>query len=459
MDTIRDPKSFSWLRKWLMTVIVSCCSLCATCTSSIYASTYRGMEADFHSSDLVATSGITVFLIGTALSSTFVAPLSELYGRRPIYVVSYLFFIIWFIPSAVATNIETVLIGRLFNGVAGGAVLSVAGGTLRDIFEPRQLQTPMAVFSAAPFMGATSGPIIGGFINYYSSTWRWTYYVLIIWSGVLLLLVLLCIPETYPPVLLRQAAQRRHRETPRGRGCGAACLETDKQSVSALLIDSIRRPFMILFLDPMCFCLCLLSSVVLGILYLFFNSFTVVFAKVYGFNLWQTGLAFLGILTGMMLAVLSNAGFYWNYARLLRKNGMIAKAEYRIIPSIVGAWLCVVGLFIFAWTAYPSIHWIAPIIGTALFGLGSLLVFTGVFTFLVEAFPLYAASALGANTFARSIFSGAFPLFSQKMYDSLGIHWGLSLLGFLALLVAPFPYIFYVFGPRLQEKSRFGSKR
>lgn len=45
------------------------------------------------------------------------------------------------------------------------------------------------------------------------------------------------------------------------------------------------------------------------------------------------------------------------------------------------------------------------------------------------------------------------------MYDSLGIHWGLSLLGFLALLVAPFPYIFYVLGPRLQEKSRFGSKR
>ncbi|KAL2132441.1 hypothetical protein VTI74DRAFT_3778 [Chaetomium olivicolor] len=157
----------------------------------------------------------------------------------------------------------------------------------------------------------------------------------------------------------------------------------------------------------------------------------------------------------MALAVLSNVGFHWNYVRLLRKNGMVAKPEYRLIPSIVGSWLCVSGLFMFAWTAYAAIHWTVPIIGTALFGLGALMVFIGVFTFLVEAFPLYAASALGANTFARSIFSGVF----LKIYDSLGAHWGLSLLGFLALLVAPFPYIFYVFGPQLLEKSRFGSKR
>ncbi|KAL2132442.1 hypothetical protein VTI74DRAFT_3779 [Chaetomium olivicolor] len=83
--------------------------------------------------------------------------------------------IISYIPSAVGKNIETVLVCRFLNGLAGAAALSVPGGTLRDIFEPHQLQTPMAVFSASPFMGATLGPIIGGFINYFGSTWRWTY--------------------------------------------------------------------------------------------------------------------------------------------------------------------------------------------------------------------------------------------------------------------------------------------
>ena len=341
------------------------------------------MSAEFHQTNLVATSGITVFLVGIALSSVAIAPLSELYGRRPVYVTSYLFFIVWFIPSAVGWNIETVLVGRFFNGAAGGAVLSVAGGTLRDIFEPSQLQMPMAIFSASPFMGAAVGPVLGGFINYFSSTWRWTYYVLMIWSGVLLGLVVLCIPETYPPVLIHQAARGKQRNA-RGKECGTPSSEVDKPSVVRTVAYSIRRPLMMLFLDPMCFCLCLLSSVVLGILYLFFNSFTIVFSGVYDLNLWQSGLCFLGIATGMILAVLSNVGFHWHYARLLKKNNMVVKAEWRLIPSIVGAWLCVGGLFMFAWTTYPSVHWIVPIIGIALFGLGSLLVFTGVFTFLVE---------------------------------------------------------------------------
>lgn len=304
--------------------------------------------------------------------------MSELFGRRPIYLASSLFFILWFIPSAVGQNIETVLVGRFLNGLAGGAVLSVPGGTLRDVFEPHQLQTPMAVFSASPFIGATLGPILGGFINCFAPTWRWTYYVLMIWSGVLLLLVAVCIPETYPPVLLSRAIRLNQD--------GATGVLAEKQAPSLLRIvsDSARRPFLILFLDPMCFCPCLLSSVLLGILYLFFDSFTVVFGGVYGFNLWQTGLCFFGILVGMALAVVSTVGFHWNYVRLLEKNNMVAKPEYRLIPSIVGSWLCVGGLFMFAWTTYATIHWIIPVIGTALFGFGVLLVFTGVFTFLVE---------------------------------------------------------------------------
>jgi hypothetical protein len=111
----------------------------------------------------------------------------------------------------------------------------------------------------------------------------------------------------------------------------------------------------------------------------------------------------------------------------------------------------------FAWTIYPSVHWIVPEIAVALFGFGIILVFSGVFTFLVEAFPLYAASALSANSFARSSFAGAFPLFGIQMYKRLGFHWATTLLACLTLVMAPFPYIFFVYGSRLRQKSRFGS--
>jgi hypothetical protein len=133
---------------------------------------------------------------------------------------------------------------------------------------------------------------------------------------------------------------------------------------------------MLLFLEPMCLNLCLFSSILLGILYLFFGAFDLVFRNVYNFKLWQVGLTFLGLLIGMLLAIVSGPIWDWNYLRLLRKREKEAgqegasEPEFRLPPSIGGAPLCVIGLFWFAWTIYPSVHWIVPIIGAGFFGCG-----------------------------------------------------------------------------------------
>lgn len=112
-----------------------------------------------------------------------------------------------------------------------------------------------------------------------------------------------------------------------------------------------------------------------------------------------------------------------------------------------------------------------------------MLVFSGIFTFLVDAYPLYAASALAANSFARSSFAGkfnalyhlspnvrircglltfmiaAFPLFGVQMYEKLGYHWATSLLAFLTVAMMPFPYIFFRYGKSIRGKSRFASAK
>lgn len=100
------------------------------------------------------------------------------------------------IPCAVAKNIGTELVGRFIDGVAGSAFLSVAGGTVGDMFNRNELQAPMMVFTASPFIGPPVGPMMAGFINQYAS-WRWTFYVLIIWSAVMLGLITALVPETY----------------------------------------------------------------------------------------------------------------------------------------------------------------------------------------------------------------------------------------------------------------------
>ncbi|KAL1982989.1 hypothetical protein VTN96DRAFT_604 [Rasamsonia emersonii] len=455
-----NPRNLSLLRRWLIVIIISVGSICVTCTSSMYVMTYAQLMEEFHCSREVATLGLTTYIFGLGVGPLFLGPLSEFYGRRIIYIVSFTFFVIWLIPCAVAQNIQTMIVVRFFSGLAGSAFLSVAGGTVGDLFARNELAAPMMIYTASPFVGPELGPLVGGFINEFS-TWRWTFYVLLIWSGAMLVAITVFVPETYHPVLLKRKAIKLRAET--GDQRYIAPMEKTKKSILQTIIQSIYRPMLLLTLEPMCLNLCIFSAILLGILYLFFGAFQTVFSGVYGFSLWQVGCSFLGIFVGMMFAILSDPLWRKNYARLERNHTAAAgeKAEFmpewRLPPAIGGGPFVTVGLFIFAWTTYPNVHWIAPIIGSALFGTGTVLVYSGIFTFLVDAYPLYAASALAANSFARSSFAGIFPLFGTYMYQRLGNQWATTLLAFLTLAMLPFPYIFFRYGKQIRKKSRFAT--
>ncbi|KAG9988071.1 MFS general substrate transporter, partial [Aureobasidium melanogenum] len=319
------------------------------------------------------------------------------------------------------------LVARFFDGLAGSAFLSVAGGTVGDLFPKAQLSLPMAFYTAAPFVGPEIGPIVGGFINYYTN-WRWTFYVLLIWSGGMLAAIVFLVPETYHPVLLRKKAIKLRKDT--GNPAWRAPIENMNKSVFRTVAWSCVRPFQLLFLEAMCLSLCILSAILLGILYLFFGAFPLVFENNHGFVLWQTGLTFIGIFVGMITGVSCDPIWRKNYTRLVNKNGGVSEPEFRLPPTILGAVLVPIGLFGFGWTTYSSVHWIVPIVFSGIFGLGNIFVFSGVFTFLVECYPLYAASALAANSFARSSFAAAFPLFGQLeiSHHELGYQWASSLL-------------------------------
>jgi multidrug resistance protein len=181
-DDAMNPKNMKTFRKWIVVITLALGSLCVTCTSSIYTTVYDQMDAEFQNSRIVATLGLSLFVFGLGLSPMILGPLSEFYGRRPIYILAYVFFTIWLIPCAVARNIQTMLIARFLDGLSGSAFLSVAGGTVGDMFTRDQLQAPMMIYTASPFIGPGLGPIIGGFINY-NVNWRWSFYVLLIWSG------------------------------------------------------------------------------------------------------------------------------------------------------------------------------------------------------------------------------------------------------------------------------------
>ncbi|RPA96797.1 MFS general substrate transporter [Choiromyces venosus 120613-1] len=451
-----NPRSMNKSQKWLIAWVVSMGGVCVTCTSSMYTSTYRQVTAEFNVPQLAAVGGLALYVAGLGIGPMFLGPLSEFYGRRPIYLVSFSLFTLFLLPCALAWHIAVLLVFRFLTGMAGSAFLSVAGGTMGDMFDKAEVGAPMMLYTASTFMGPGAGPLIGGFINQ-NANWRWTFWVLMIWSVFMLASLYFFVPETYHPVLLRDRAisLRKSSGDPRYR----ASIEKTTRSITRTVLGSCTRPFELLIFEPMLLLLCIFTALLLGILYLFFQAFPLVFANVHHFSLQQIGLTFIGLIVGMGLGTLTDPIWRKNYAQLVHKHNNTSQPEFRLPPAIAGGILVPIGLFWFAWTTLPHVHWILPIIGSTFFGMGTLLVFSGIFTFTVEAYPVYAASALAANSFVRSAFAAGFPLFSTGMYKRLGYQWASSLLGFLSLLIAPIMVCFFIWGERIRARSRFATVR
>ncbi|OBZ71923.1 putative drug/proton antiporter YHK8 [Grifola frondosa] len=455
LDPEDDPKDLPAFRKWIAVLVISTSALCATFASSVAGFTEAGIAKDLHTVHEVTILGISLFVLGLGLGPLVVGPLSELYGRNVIYRISYLLFWVFTWPVAFAPDIEVYLIFRFITGMCGAAFLSVAGGSVSDLFINAKVASPMAVYTISPFIGPVLGPLIGGFINQ-NTSWRWTYRLLLIWEFVQVIFLFTVIPETYVPVILKHKAQRLRKET--GDSRYFAPIEHQKHSLVKMLLFSIYTPFELLIFDRMALFLDIWNSLILGILYLAFQAFPVIFEGVHGFNVQETGLSFLGIGVGMVSALLTQPLWNKHYRREAALYDGHPPPEVRLVMGQVGGILAPIGLFWLAFTTYKQVHWIAPIIASVPFGAGVYFIFTSTFTYLVTAYRPIAASAMAANSALRSTFAAVFPLFATAMYHKLGTVGATALLAGLTTIMAPLPFIYYKIGGRLRASSRFAAK-
>jgi MFS family permease len=265
-----------------------------------------------------------------------------------------------------------------------------------------------------------------------------------------LVLDLLFLDESYSPVLLvRKAARLRH-ET--GNWALHAKHEEWDASIRELGKKYLIRPFQLLA-TPICFLVAIYASFVYAILYANLAAFPIVFQEQRGWNPLVGSLPFLAVLIGILIGACGNLLNQKHYAAAFKANKNRPVPEARLPPMMIGSVVFSAGLFIFAWTADPKFPWIAPCIGAALLGLGFFTIFQAALNYLIDTFQKYAASAVAANTFLRSMLAGAFPLFITPMLHNLGVGWGVSVFGFLAVALIPIPYAFYVYGRRIRARG------
>lgn len=231
------------------------------------------------------------------------------------------------------------------------------------------------------------GPIVGGFLGQ-AEGWRWLHGVMAIFTGVLWILTTLIVPETYAPFILRRRAQRLSRLTNKTYISGLDAGQSPK-SLRQQLKTSLVRPWVLLFKEPIVLLTSIYISIVYGTLYMCFAAFPIVFQVGRGWSPGIGGLAFAGTAVGVILATASGIMENQRYARLVASQGDSVQPEARLPLAMVGAFFIPIGLFWFAWTTYTSIHWIVPIIGSAFFAFGLVLVFLSLINYLIDSCKLF----------------------------------------------------------------------
>lgn len=385
------------------------------------------------------------------------APLSELFGRQVLFFGTYAALTAFNAGVAGSQNAWTLIILRFFAGAFGSSPLTNAGGVIADMFPAKQRGIAMSLFAAAPFLGPVLGPITGGFIGMSEGGWRWVMGYLAAFSGTVWIIGSLLIPETYAPVLLRRRAEKLSKLT--GKIYRSKIeIEQGKVSLKDSFKLSLSRPWILLFREPIVFLLSLYMAIIYGTLYMMFAAFPIVYQQSRGWNQGVSGLAFLGIMIGMLIAVAYSVWDNARYVKVSEKHQGFAPPEARLPPCLVASVAIPIGLFWFAWTNYPSIHFMASIAAGVPFGFGMVLVFLSILNYLIDAYTIFAASVLAANSVIRSLFGAAFPLFTTYMYQDLGIHWASSIPAFLALACVPFPFLFYKYGPAIRTRCKFAAQ-
>ncbi len=363
-------------------------------------------------------------------------------------------YVIFNIPCALAPNIGGLLVCRFLCGVFASSGLSLAGGTIADIWRIEERGMAIAYFAAAPYVGPVIGPIVCGWISVGSGRLDLFFWVNMAFAGVMGILIAL-VPETYAPVLLKRRAARLRKET--GDPNIITEQETVKLSFGAIVRTSLIRPVVMILTEPVLDLMCMYIVLIYAMLYAFFFAYPVIFTKLYDYNDGEVGLMLIPIVIGAGFALLVTPLVERDFRNRCCANGRKPTPEDRLIGALIGAPFIPISLFILGATSYKHIIWVGPASSGIAFGFGMVLCYYSVNNYIIDSYNKYAASALAAKVFLRSGGGAAFPLFITQMYDRLGLNWASWLLAFIGLGMVFIPYLFYIFGARV--RARFNSNK
>lgn len=523
-----NPQAWSKSRKNVLLFLSCLATLLTAYTAGAYSPPMKSMAHDFHTSRLVVVSGLTSFTVGFGIMPMALAPLSEAWGRYPVMIPAGLVFVVFQAICSVLTNVAAMIVCRFIVG-AGASVFSVIiGGVIADLWDKEERNTPMALFSGAVLFGSGLGPLIASsiceLIPDRTLFWKWTFWHQVILDSALLIALIIFFAETRASVLLskkarvlnkwyeameqagiygvwvRQSDLDHNAKTPvvptsstaqTANSSGGSSSDTLRTSpvahrlerirwvvkadelrppLATLVSTSLKRPFGMLFTEPIVFCFSLWAAFAWGILYLAFGFVPYLYADDYN----MSSRVYLALMASALLATVlgvfseralshaqwrtigpHNESKFWAY---MRRRFPADAPEARLYFACIFTLLLPAGLFL-AFTVPEDWQAYAQAIGLGFANWGIYSVYLATFNYLADSYHIYASSALAAQSLARNLMGGVFPIIAAPLFGNLGLVNAGYILGSVATLLTITPWVLVFFGSNIRAKSKLAMVR
>ncbi|KAF7192809.1 putative efflux pump kojT [Pseudocercospora fuligena] len=441
----------------------------------------------YHVSETAQTLATGLFFVGLALGALFAGPLSETFGRNPVYLFSTFGVLSFTLGSALSRNFGSELVTRFLGGLCASPTLSVYGGTLADLFSDEERKARWPLFALSPLLGPVLAPLVGGWIHDAGTDWRWTLWIGLAFGGAAFLLALVVLPETFSPILLFWKAKHLRKMT--GNEAYVAPIEKGK-ALGKRLRTNLTRPATFFTTEAIVIFLGAYLVLIFVINFSFLSGLDFIFTMNYDLSPGITALAFVSIAVGVLIDV-SVTPLYNRLANRVHRRQCRAfvkrkevntstsdlesvasntadhtaavetlqdiPPELSLLRAAIAAPFLPTSLFWLGWTNYASINPASGYVATVFFGYALSAIFISSYQYIISSYETYSSSALASITMARYIVSAGMVVATRPMYKGIGVHWTMTILGTLALLLVPVPWMLLRYGHHVRAKSKFAS--
>lgn len=357
-----DPlKPHNWpfaTRLWA-TIVVSTIAFAGTAASSIDAGVLPQYAAYWGVSDVAGSLATATYLIGFGVGSQFAGPFSETFGRNAIYIVTVLIYMAFLAGCGAAPTYGAHITLRFFAGLFGSTPLTVAGGTIADLWNALEKTYAFPLYAFIGFAGPLLGPVISSFIGPSGLSWRWCEWLMLILGGVVLAIIILSQPETFAPLLLSWKAKHFRKIT--GDDRYRSPLEVRKTTLWVRLKIALWRPMVMVWTEPIILLMSLYLTVLYIVLFTFFVGFEYIFTDVYNISQGVTNIIWTAVFVGFFPLGITLPLIYKWTVNDIKKQEAEGKVNPPPIPEtrlwfamLGGAFAVPVSLFWLGWTDYVS---------------------------------------------------------------------------------------------------------